>query len=85
MKTLDQQLARLLELKDEAAITVGMISEVKSKLHLYIENPELAEDHFSEEKIRYDLNRYSQQLAEVKRELKEINGEIQELAGINSS
>jgi hypothetical protein len=74
-----------LELKDESATIVGMIAETTSKLRLYIASPDMAEDHFNEEEIRADLNRYSQRLTEIQRELGEINGNIQGLAGIDST
>ena len=85
MKTLDQQMERLIELRDEAAVTVGMIAEVRSKVSLYMQNPELIEEHFDEEKMRNDLNRYSQHLKDLQRELNEIDGQIQELAGVNGT
>jgi tRNA U34 5-carboxymethylaminomethyl modifying GTPase MnmE/TrmE len=84
VKTLEQQIERLLELREDTSVTVGMISEAKSKIALYMQNPDMI-GNFNEEKMRNDLDRYSKHLRDIQEELNKIDGQIQKLVGVNST
>lgn len=68
-------------LKNETAVTLGLISELECRMKLYLENPDWDSVQVANKALRFEqeLSKYCRKMETLNQEFQKLNHEIEKL------